>query len=47
MVAAFDLHDNKHIAELEKMNALNYSDDLIELVNYTIENFNKRAKNGL
>jgi hypothetical protein len=29
------------------MNALNYSDDLIEMVNFTIENFNKKPKNGL
>jgi hypothetical protein len=44
MCAAFNLDDQNHIKELERMNAIHYSDDIIELVNYTIANFNKTKK---
>ena len=43
-VALFDLNDDKHIAELNKMNAVFFSDKIIDLVNYTIENFNKNKR---
>lgn len=43
-VAAFGLEDNKHISDMEKMNANYFSDEIIELVNYTIQNFNKNIK---
>ena len=43
-VALFDLNDDKHIAELNKMNAVFFSDEIIDLVNYTIENFNKNKR---
>lgn len=42
--AAFGITDNHTIADMEKMNAVLYSDEIIELVNYTIENFNKTTK---
>ncbi len=43
-VAAFNIKDADTIADMEKMNAVIYSEEIIELVNYTIENFNKRHK---
>lgn len=41
---AFNIKDQKTISELQQINATWISDEIIELVNYTIENFNKNHK---
>lgn len=43
-VAAFNITDQDSIETLQKINAIWVSDEIIELVNYTIENFDKRYK---
>jgi hypothetical protein len=43
--AAFNIKDSNTLEDMEKMNAILYSEEIIELVNYTIENFNKRHTN--
>ena len=40
---AFDVTDKDSIETLRKINAIWLSDELIEVVNYAIENFNKKA----
>ena len=37
---AFNI-DKKHSDDLSRVNAIFYSDEIIELVNFTIENFKK------
>ena len=44
-VAAFGVTDKDSIQTLREINAIWLSDEIIELVNYTIENFDKRHKN--
>ena len=41
-VAAFNVTDKDSIETLQKINAIWISDEIIELVNYTIDNFDKR-----
>jgi hypothetical protein len=41
-VAAFNVTDKDSIETLQKINAIWLSDEIIELVNYTIDNFDKR-----
>lgn len=40
-VKGFEINDPKMIADICKANAIRFSDKIVELVNYTIENFNK------
>lgn len=40
--AAFDITDKETISRMEEVNAVLFSDDIIELVNFAIHNFNKR-----
>jgi hypothetical protein len=40
-IKGFGIKDRKMIAEICSMNAVKFSDKIIELVNYTIENFKK------
>jgi hypothetical protein len=42
--AAFDIKDESSISRLEEVNSILFSDEIIELVNFTIHNFNKRKK---
>lgn len=41
-IAAFNVTDKDSIDTLRKINAIWLSDEIIELVNYTIDNFDKR-----
>ena len=41
-IAAFNVTDKDSIETLQKINAIWISDEIIELVNYTIDNFDKR-----
>ena len=42
--AAFSIKDEDSIRALDKINELFYSEEIIDLVNYTIENFVKDEK---
>lgn len=42
--AAFSIKDEDSIRALDKINELFYSEEIIDLVNYTIENFVKNGK---
>ena len=38
---AFDVKDEESLKTLNNLNSIMFSDEIIELVNYTIENFKK------
>ena len=42
--AAFSISDNDSLDALDKINSIFYSEEIINLVNYTIENFVKDGK---
>lgn len=42
--AAFGIKDAETIATMEKVNAEFFSDEIIELVNYTIQHFRKNKR---
>ena len=42
--AAFNIKDEESIKTLEKVNAEFFSDEIIELVNYSIQHFRKNVK---
>lgn len=43
-IAAFNISDEDSIETLQKINAIWISDEIVELVNFTIQNFDKRRK---
>jgi hypothetical protein len=43
-VAAFGIKDADTIATMEKVNAEIFSEEIIELVNYTIQHFRKNKR---